>query len=204
MSNLMKTVTVLILWIVAWNNNVLAKEASVKDLIAKIQKGGYVLYIRHASTEKDYADQVTAVTNNCSTQRVLSEEGWKEAKEIGNAFNRLYVPVGKVISSEYCRAWKTADLAFGKYQKTPKLNFEKAEEYTEEQMKTMKNNVAPMLSQKPKNKYKNTVIVGHDDPFEASTGIYPEPMGVTYVIEPMDKKGFKVVGRIGPKDWPRN
>lgn len=204
MTKLIKTsiAITLMLLIGAWNNAA-AETASVKDLLAKIQKGGYVLYIRHASTEKNYADQVTAKTGNCSTQRVLSEKGWQEAKAIGEAFDRLYIPVGKVISSEYCRAWKTADLAFGKYQKTPKLNFEKAEEYTEKQTAVMKKNVSPMLSQQPKNKYKNTIIVGHDDPFEASTGIYPEPMGVTYIIKPMGEKGFKVIGRIGPKDWPK-
>lgn len=30
----------------------------------------------------------------------------------------------------------------------------------------------------------NTVLVGHDDPFDAATGIYPEPMGVAFVMEP--------------------
>ncbi len=185
-----------------WGSHVQAAEMSAEDLVTQIKKGGYVIYIRHASTEKDYADQVTAEVNNCSTQRVLSEKGWREAKEIGNAFKRLDVPVGKVISSEYCRAWKTADLAFSKYEKSAKLNFEKAENYTAEQTATMKNNVAPMLSQKPQNK--NTVIVAHDDPFEAATGIYPDPMGVTYIIEPMGEKGFKIVGHIGPNDWPKS
>lgn len=85
-----------------------------KELITKLQKGGYVIYFRHAQTEKDYADQVTADPNNGSTQRVLSEAGWKQAKGIGKAFKELKIPVGTVISSQYFRAWQTADLAFGK------------------------------------------------------------------------------------------
>ncbi|MCL2924237.1 MAG: hypothetical protein MGF17_06310, partial [Trichodesmium sp. MAG_R04] len=45
------------------------------NLLNALKQGGYVIYFRHAQTEKDYADQVTAVMGNCSTQRVLSEVG---------------------------------------------------------------------------------------------------------------------------------
>ena len=38
----------------------------------------------------------------------------------------------------------------------------------------MKKRVVPFLSTQPE-KGKNTVIVAHDDPFEAATGIYPDP-----------------------------
>ena len=62
---------------------------SKEALIKKMKKGGLVLYFRHASTEKDYADQVKADVNDGSTQRVLSEKGWHEAVHIGNAI-RFY------------------------------------------------------------------------------------------------------------------
>jgi broad specificity phosphatase PhoE len=55
-------------------------------LIERMQSGGLVLYIRHASTENDYADQVSANVNDGSTQRVLSEKGWHEAVQLGEAF----------------------------------------------------------------------------------------------------------------------
>lgn len=164
-----------------------------------LRDGGYVLYMRHASTEKDYADQVTADVSNCSTQRTLSEKGWLEAGKIGAAFSELRIPVGKVISSEYCRAWQTAKIAFGSYKKTDKLNFEPSEEYSETQMKTMRSRVTPMLQMRPE-AGKNTIIVGHDDPFEAATGIYPEPQGVIYVLRPKEN-GFDVVGFVNPTDW---
>ena len=45
----------------------LSKSLPVKQLIEKMQKGGLVIYIRHASTEKDYADQVSANVNDGST-----------------------------------------------------------------------------------------------------------------------------------------
>ncbi|WP_420393585.1 hypothetical protein [Acuticoccus sp.] len=46
------------------------------------------------------------------------------------------------------------------------------------------------------------MVVGHDDPFEAVTGIYLEPMGVTYVLRPSDG-AVEVLGHITPGYWDR-
>jgi phosphohistidine phosphatase SixA len=170
------------------------------QLIRDVQGGGYVVYIRHAQTEKDYADQITAEMGDCSTQRTLSEAGWREARAIGAAFTVHQIPVGKVISSEYCRAWQTADLAFGRHVKSPALNFEPAEEYSDTQIAAMRDRTRPYLATLPETGF-NTVIVGHDDPFEAATGIYPQPMGVAFVVRPDGQGGFEIVGNIAPNAW---
>ncbi len=60
-------------------------ETDQPTLIESLKSGGCVLYIRHARTEKDYADQLTADPKNCATQRVLSDLGWKQATAIGAA-----------------------------------------------------------------------------------------------------------------------
>lgn len=169
------------------------------DLIDALKGGGHVIFIRHAQTEKDYADQIDAVMGDCSTQRVLSEAGWAEAKTIGAAFERLEIPVGDVVSSEYCRGWMTADLAFGRYTQNSDLNFEPAEEYSDEQIATMRDQMTPHLSRVPAEA--NTVLVGHDDPFEAATGIYPEPMGIVFVLRPKGEDGFEILGSIAPDAW---
>ena len=176
-------------------------EATAAALVDALRDGGHVIFIRHAQTERDYADQVSATMGDCSSQRTLSEAGWHEAQAIGDAFDRLGIPVGNVISSQYCRAWQTADLAFGRYVKTPDLNFEPAEAYTDEQFAAMRDRVVPYLIQAPAGGV-NTVLVGHDDPFEAATGIYPEPMGVTFVIAPDGDGSFELLGSIDPDGWP--
>ena len=180
----------------ASGNEQLAPEA----LVEAMRGGGHVVFIRHASTETDYADQVDAVMGDCSTQRTLSEAGWAEAKAIGEAFRALEIPVGEVISSEYCRGWQTADLAFGTYEKTSDLNFEPAEDYTEEQLAAMAERMTPHLSS-PVETDGNRILVGHDDPFDAATGIYPEPMGVTFVLEPLGNGDFRILGSIDPSEW---
>jgi hypothetical protein len=173
---------------------------SKEALIKRMQKGGLVMYFRHASTEKDYADQVNANVNDGSTQRVLSEKGWHEAVHIGNAIRFYNIPVGKVISSEYFRAWQTAWLAFGEYEKNADLNFLPFADFTDHQMAKMKKLVVPFLSTKPE-QGKNTIIVAHDDPFEASTGIYPEPQGVCFILEPKGNGKFEILGQIAPSAW---
>jgi phosphohistidine phosphatase SixA len=176
------------------------KQIDNKELIEQLRKGGQVIYFRHAQTEKDYADQVTADPNDGSTQRVLSEKGWHQAKGIGEAFRALKIPVGDVISSQYFRAWQTADLAFGRYEKNAVLNFEPAEDYTEAQMEAMRVRVMPLVTAKPP-EGGNTILVGHDDPFEAVSGIYPEPQGVAYVLQPNGQDGFTILARLTSDEW---
>ncbi|NEP03333.1 MAG: histidine phosphatase family protein [Symploca sp. SIO2E9] len=170
------------------------------QLLSALRQGGHVIYFRHAQTEKDYADQVTADVNNCASQRVLSETGWQQARTIGAAFEDKSIPVGKVISSQYCRAWKTADLAFGKYDKNPALNFLPFEDYTEAQVAQMKANVMPLLTVVPETRT-NTVIVGHDDIFESATGIYPDPQGIAYVLKPDGNGSFEIIANMLPEEW---
>ena len=175
---------------------------SGKELLAALRLGGYVIFFRHAQTEKDYADQADPKMdlNNCATQRALNSKGIEQAKTIGLAFKDASIPVGKVLASDYCRAWKTADLAFGRYQRTEALNFAKAEEYTKAQKRQMRNAITPLLAAKPAGKV-NTVLVGHDDVFDAATGIYPEPQGVAYVLKPKGNGKFDILANLLPEEW---
>jgi phosphohistidine phosphatase SixA len=177
-----------------------AADLDPATLVDRLRDGGLVIYMRHARTEADYADQVTADPADCSTQRMLSEAGWQDARRIGATIRDLGIPVGEVISSEYCRAWQTADLAFGSYAKTPDLNFAPAEDYTDAQLAGMRDGVVPLLAAPVAGA--NRVIVGHDDPFEAATGIYPEPQGVAFIVAPQGNGRFEVLGSIAPDAWP--
>merc|ERR1712178_454159 len=49
----------------------------------------------------------------------------------------------------------------------------------------------------------NTVLVGHDDLFESATGIYPDPQGIAYVIDPDggDDGGFELIANLLPEEW---
>ena len=173
------------------------------SLLASLKKGGYVIYFRHATTEKDYADQADPLMrlDDCNSQRKLSTQGIKESYEVGMAFVSKGIPVGEIIVSEYCRSWKTANFAFGEWtQKDSRLNFLPYEDYTDDHIALMKKNVMPLLT-RPPHPGTNTIIIGHDDIFEAATGIYPEPQGIAYILQAEGKNSFKIITSVLPSEW---
>ena len=200
------------------NDTTLSGEQNGKNFVNKLDDqalgealrgGGHVVYLRHAKTVKDWGDQVSPDLNlaDCNTQRRLSTEGKADAKQIGEGIKTAGIPVGDVISSDYCRAYNTADLAFGTYTKNSNLNFLPCVECTPEDYKEYAARVAPLLSAKPE-AGKNTFLVGHDDPFQGVTmpivpenGIYPAPMGVAYVAKPLGDGNFELVAKILPDQW---
>ena len=180
-----------------------------RQLANDLRRGGYVIYLRHARTNKDWGDQVSPELNLavCSTQRRLSAAGKQEAKVIGQGVKQARIPVGQVISSDYCRAYNTAQLAFGRYTKNSNLNFLPCVECTPEDYREYAARVSPLLSAKPA-AGTNTFLVGHDDPFQGVTmaveppnGIYPDPMGVSYVVKPMGNGKFELVAKLLPTQW---
>ena len=112
-----------------------------------------------------------------------------------------------MISSDYCRAYNTAQLAFGKYTKNSNLNFLPCVDCTPLDYKEYANRVAPLLLAKTASGT-NTFLVGHHDPFQGVTmavvqpdGIYPDPMGVAYVVKPMGNGQFALVAKLLPTQW---
>ena len=191
------------------NNKEFVNKLDDEALASALRGGGHVIYIRHAKTNKDWGDQVSPELDlsDCSTQRRLSDEGKADAKQIGEGIKAAGIPVGDVISSDYCRAYNTADIAFGTYTKNSNLNFLPCVECTPKDYEEYAARVSPLLSAKPE-AGKNTFLVGHDDPFQGVTmpvipenGIYPAPMGVAYVAKPLGDGKFDLVAKILPNQW---
>lgn len=79
-----------------------------------LQRGGAILVMRHAATSAGSSgDPPGFELYNCSTQRNLSDEGREQAAELGRALQAANVRFGTVMSSEWCRAFDTAQLIFG-------------------------------------------------------------------------------------------
>lgn len=181
-----------------------------EELASALREGGHVIYLRHTRTVKDWGDQVSPALDlaDCNTQRRLSTQGKMDATMIGEGIKAADIPVGDVISSDYCRAYNTADLAFGRYTKNSNLNFLPCVECTPDQYQEYAMRLQPLMSAKPK-AGTNTVLVGHDDPFQGVTmpvvpknGIYPAPMGVAYVVKPLGDGNFDLIAKIEPDQWP--
>jgi len=84
----------------------LSAERDDAALVAALRAGGHVLYFRHSATDWTQNDQVRQAGDwqSCdgAKMRQLSDAGRMTAQLIGLAIRTLAIPVGEVLSSEYC------------------------------------------------------------------------------------------------------
>lgn len=182
----MKALYVLAIWLAASAAH--ADEA----LWAKLREGGYVVFIRHASTVPGTGDPPGFKLGDCGTQRNLSEQGRAESRRLGEEFRRRSIPVGEVRSSEWCRCVDTAKLAFGRVDNAwPALNslFEDASREDEQRREVL----AYAARVTPP---KNLVLVTHNFNIRAFVGV--APMQAELVIAKSEGGRLVVVGRIPP------
>src|SRR5262245_40116297 len=74
------------------------------DWVNALRQGGYVIVFRHGATHQDQADTDPLNPSNVAQQRQLNDAGRAKAKEIGEAFRKLKIPVGQVRTSVFNRA----------------------------------------------------------------------------------------------------
>lgn len=161
-------------------------QLSPRQLVRRLQRGGYVLYIRHgerdAFKEPDLPDM-----NDCKTQDNLTAKGRAQSVALGADFKALKIPVGEVYTGQFCRNKESAALAFGKDTVLAQLNrFDK--------------NITPtirrLLATRPPDG-SNTIIVNHHqalaDATHAKLLVYAE----SAVFLPDGKGSFRLIGYIG-------
>ncbi|AVR96608.1 histidine phosphatase family protein [Pseudoduganella armeniaca] len=96
--------------------------AAADELWRHLQGGGHVLVVRHAATEPGMGDPPGFTLADCATQRNLSLPGREDARALGAAVRQHGVPVGRVLSSRWCRCQDTARLAFGRAEPVAMLD----------------------------------------------------------------------------------
>ena len=101
--------------------NPLVKADSNQTLIKELQKGGKLIFIRHAYAPGG-GDPDNFDINDCSTQRNLSESGRIQSQKIGSFFKENNISIVKVYSSEWCRCKETASIAFENFETKNFLN----------------------------------------------------------------------------------
>jgi Histidine phosphatase superfamily (branch 1) len=83
---------------------------------------GVVVLFRHANAPGT-GDPPNFKLDDCGTQRNLDEAGRAQARRIGEQFRAHGVIVGAVLTSQWCRAQDTAELAFpGQRRDEPAFN----------------------------------------------------------------------------------
>jgi broad specificity phosphatase PhoE len=172
------------------------------ELVAALQRGGNVIYFRHADTGPAYPEPSTVDLERCETQRNLNDAGRAEAVEIGRQFQRLGIAVGSVLSSQFCRCKETAQLAFGRYETAPTLTgVARGPEFVQARERAS-NGLRTLLSTPP-TAGKNTVLVSHGFNLIDLEGLYLSTQGEAAVYRPDGTGGYSLLARILPAQWAK-
>lgn len=75
-----------------------------------LREGARVVLMRHAATSGGAGDPAGFRLEDCATQRNLTEKGRADAKAAGERIRSQKIPVGKILSSQWCRCRDTATL----------------------------------------------------------------------------------------------
>jgi phosphohistidine phosphatase SixA len=166
------------------------------DLLARLREGGYVLYLRHAST--DFGEDDSRMTSylDCATQRNLTDKGRAEARALGEHIKRLKIPIGEVLASPFCRTMETARLAFGKATATNEVRGGPARPDDPTRYAPLKKLLSSKIA-----KGQNLVISSHGNPFHAVAGPPYLAEGEMAVVRPEGGERFSVIARIPLSDW---
>ncbi|HKQ23556.1 MAG TPA: histidine phosphatase family protein [Burkholderiales bacterium] len=170
-----------------------------KSLASALARGGYVIYFRHADTGSPYAEQGVDL-KRCETQRNLNDDGREEARLIGAQFKSLKIPLGEVLSSEFCRCKETAELAFGRYKLEPMLTGVSRSAEAAPQRERGIGALKKMLSATPA-QGTNTVLVSHGYNLWDAEGFHLGAQGEAAIFKPDGKVGYVLVARVLPREW---
>jgi phosphohistidine phosphatase SixA len=174
-----------------------AEPLANQQLVAELRRGGYVLYIRHTSTDFSRNDTQMTSYEDCASQRNLTDQGRDEARAIAGHVKRLGIPIGKVFASPFCRTVETAKLAFGTATKTQEVRGGAVKSADPKRYDGLKKLLAT-----PPVTGRNNVIASHGNPFYAVFGPPYLAEGELAVVLPEGNSGFTLVGRIKADDWP--
>jgi phosphohistidine phosphatase SixA len=163
---------------------VVKAQSPAEVLVAAIQDGGKVIYLRHATTNQHEVD--TGRLGDRGGQRNLSPDGIRQAERLGHALRALRVPLNEILASPVFRARDTAELAFGEDQVKVTMDLV-ADEYAGNQLTAMLEATKGPLRTLP-GPGMNRILVGHRTPLEMATGrMFPDsvlPEGAMAVFLP--------------------
>jgi len=167
--------------------------ASADEAVWELLRGGdQVVFMRHAITTPGVGDPPGFRLEDCATQRNLTDAGREDARRVGATFRSRGIPIGRVLSSPWCRCLETARLAFGGSETwTPLSNLFDNRAREAEQMQALRD----IAGRRPAGG--NLVLVTHGSVVLPLTGIQPAPAELV-VLTPDGSGRFRVAGRLTP------
>jgi phosphohistidine phosphatase SixA len=174
-----------------------------KQLLQSLRAGGYVIVVRHGATFSDQADTDPFNFDDIAKQRNLNEKGKQLAKEFGDAIHQLGIPVGKVYTSKFNRAYETAVLAgFKDIEKTIDLT-EGGLVVSPDENNRRAAALRTMLARAP-DKGKNSFLITHKPNIVDALGRewFDVKEGEASIFKPEGDR-YQLVTRVQMEDWPK-
>jgi phosphohistidine phosphatase SixA len=170
-----------------------------RQLVEALRRGGHTIYFRHGPTDPNQRDTEPDNLGNCATQRNLTDAGRDQARAIGAALRSLRIPVGQVLSSEYCRALEYAVLMFGREpEREPSLAL--PDPLSEEQRARNTEALSALLAREPQ-AGENRGMVSHSPNIRLAAGVDLPEEGGAAVLR-LEGGTLRVVARVRPGEWP--
>ena len=177
--------------------------ADDKGLTTALRAGGLVILVRHGATFADQADTDPFNFDNISAQRNLNDGGKALARAFGEALRQAGVPVGKVYTSKFNRAYETATIAgFTDIEKTSDLT-EGGLVVSPNENNRRADALRKLLGTTPK-PGTNTVLITHKPNILDALGKdwFDVKEGEASIFLP-DNGKYTLVVRLQMADWPR-
>ena len=176
--------------LIAGSSPIVADDSALWSALAD---GGKVVMMRHTQSEEATPEvsMHRSAEGDCSQEQNLSEDGRDQARALGARFEEHGVAVDTVLSSEFCRARQTAELAFGGYEAWTPLNL--VESLPAGESEWLMEDVRERMGDFDGDGV--LVLVSHRSNINTITFEQTEP-GDMVVAEPDEFGGFNVLGLI--------
>ncbi len=177
----------------------------------ELKRGGYVILVRHGTTpvsglprEQRKGEPSPLDLARCELQFNLTEQGRDEVRAIGVGVQRLAIPVGRVVSSPYCRALETARLAFGRVDEISlalvRRSYVSIPDAPAPPNWQQRINALRRLLATPPPAGTNIVLVTHNANIRDAVG-FEIAAAEAAIFRPDGQGAFTLVARVPPRAW---
>jgi len=176
--------------------------ADVKGAALALRSGGLIVLVRHGATFSNQADTDPFNLTDVAKQRNLNDKGKGLAKAFGEAIRAAGVPVGKVYTSQFNRAYETAVLAGFKNIETTVDLSEGGLVVTPDENNRRAKALRDMLARAPR-EGENDILITHKPNIIDALGKdwFDVKEGEASIFKPEGSK-YRLLARVPMEDWP--
>lgn len=158
-----------------------------------LMDGELVVYFRHAATTWSGVDRIEWPRER---QRLLSEEGIAQSRDIGAAIAAMGAPIGEVLASPFARCRDMAEIAFGRVEERRELlGLLSDAAGRSERIAFLRDRVSA-----PTGEAGNRMIVSHRSNIAEVAGASLAE-GDAVLIQPLAEARFETLATLAPGDW---